>query len=115
MEVRTWSDLLQLLVLLVVGLLGVPLTQALKNAFGWKDKAALALTAVIAFVVASLEIYLSGMISFVDLGPQDIPGLFGLVFTTATVYYKLLSGSEGFFGRGMVLREKPLTLERDNL
>lgn len=105
MEVQNWSDLFQLVILLVIGLLGVPVTQALKNWLGWKDKAALGLTAGIAFVVAALEVYLSGLVNFAGLGLQDIPGLFGLLFTTATVYYKLLCGTSGFFGEGFVLKQ----------
>lgn len=105
MEVQTWNDLFQLVILLAVGLLGVPVTQFLKNWLGWKDKAALGLTAGIAFVVAGLEVYLSGLVNFANLGLQDIPGLFGLLFTTATVYYKLLCGSSSFFGKGFVLQE----------
>lgn len=106
MEIKTWSDLLQLVAVLLVGLLGVPLTQAVKNWLGWSEKAALALSAVVAFGVALLEVWLDGRVDFIGLTPADVPSLFGLVFTVATVYYKLFSGSESFFGKGLVLKTK---------
>ena len=112
MEIKTWSDLLQLGAVLVVALLGVPLTQAIKNWLGWSEKAALALSAVVAFGIALVEVWLDGKVDFVGLTPADVPGVFGLVFTVATVYYKLFSGSSNFLGKGLILKSKEQPLGR---
>jgi hypothetical protein len=46
-----------------------------------------------------------GPVDFGTFVVGDIPGLFGITFTMATVYYKLLSGTKGFLGQGLILKK----------
>lgn len=104
MDFTTWRDVLQFVVILVIGLVGVPITQAFKNWFKWTDKPAIILTAVVAGLLAILEVWLSGQIVFAKVTIQNFPEAFGLIFAVATIYYHLLKNNSGIFGKKFMIR-----------
>jgi uncharacterized membrane protein YeaQ/YmgE (transglycosylase-associated protein family) len=95
-----WQEIFTILITLIIGVLGSGLTEYFKNKLGWDEKAAVVLTGVIAAVLGALQIFLSGAFGFGDLTWETLPALIGLIFTAATLYYKLLKGSAvSLFGR----------------
>jgi len=105
MDFTTWQGLLQFFVTLVVGLLGVPVIQAIKNYFKLEDKMATMLAAVIAGGLALAELFLSGQVSYLDFTFVNIPTLFGLIFTVATIYYNLMKNVPNVLGAKFMVRE----------
>lgn len=99
-----WQELFTIVITLLIGVLGSGLTEYLKNKLGWDEKAAVVLTGVVAAVLGALQVFLSGAFGFGDLTWETLPALFGLIFTAATIYYKLLKGSAisllGKYGAG---------------
>lgn len=104
MEFTTWRDIFQFLITVVIGLIGVPITQAFKNYFKLVDKAAIVLTAVIAGLLAVLEIFLSGQINFEEITITNFPEAFGLIFAVATIYYHLMKDTSGFLGKKFMIK-----------
>lgn len=95
-----WQEIFTILITLIIGVLGSGVTEYLKNKLGWDEKAAVILTGVIAAVLGALQVLLSGEFGFGDLTWENLPALFGLIFTAATLYYKLLKGAAmSIFGR----------------
>lgn len=69
----------------IAGLVAPVLTQILKNAVGWSDAAALALTVAVSTAVAVTAMWLAGEIqSFGEMAKQA-----AAVFGLATLVYKL--------------------------
>lgn len=107
----TWRQVFELVILLAVGLLGSPITQAIKNGLGKlfnitiEERLALALTGVIAAILAVVEMLLSGALNLKEITPGTFPGTFTAVFTVATFYYGLLKNSDSFLGKGALLRK----------
>jgi len=110
LEVSSWQDLFKLLIMLVVAAAGAPVTQLIKNFFKTvlnkeiQDRLALVLTALVAGVFAVLEMWLSGVLVFSSITLDSFPSVFSGVFAVATLYYGWLKGSEGFFGRKVLLK-----------
>lgn len=81
-------------VLLIVnaaaGLLGVPITTALKRAFGWSDVAALGVAVGVSFVLAAIIAVVGGLVTGVPTDPQQVAEGFGVVFSMATILFKAL-------------------------
>lgn len=105
MEFTTWRDIFQFLITVLIGLIGVPITQAFKNYFKLADKAAIILTAVISGLLAILEVFLSGQMSFTEITVKNFPEAFGLIFAVGTIYYHLMKGTSGFFGKRFMIKE----------
>ena len=108
MEFTTWRDVLQFLITLLIGLIGVPITQAFKNYFHFEDKPAIILTAVIAGLLALLEVWLSGQVVFASLTVRNFPEFFGLIFAIGTIYYHLMKSNSGIFGQKFMIRNPNL-------
>jgi len=104
MEFTEWRDVLQFLITLLIGLIGVPVTQAFKNYFKFEDKPAIILTAVIAGLLAVLEVWLSGQVDFVDVTVKNFPEFFGLIFAIGTIYYHMLKDNAGIFGQKFMIK-----------
>lgn len=103
---ESYRGLFLLVISLLGGLVGVPLTQFLKNQFDLKDKGALSLSAGIAALIAISELLLTHQLDILTITIDNFPNVFGLVFTTATIYYKVFCGVGGFFGKSFMVREK---------
>ena len=90
---------------MIVGLLGVPIIQAIKNYLHFEDKVATMLAVVIAGVLALAELFLSGQVTFLDFTFANVPSLFGLIFTVATIYYNLMKNVPNALGSKFMIRE----------
>ena len=101
-----YNEIFRIVIILILGALGAPLTQWLKTTLGLQDGWAVAVTGIVAALVAIAEIFLSGAVGLGDLTLANFPAVFGLVFTAATVYYQLLKGVEGFFGQRFMLKDR---------
>lgn len=87
---ETWQDVLYYVVPIAIGFLGVPLTQFLKGKLGIDGKYALLLTYVVAGLLAVTQLVLMKQLDIGNITPETLPATFGLVFATATAYYKFL-------------------------
>ena len=108
MEFATWRDVFQFVLTLIIGLIGVPFIQALKNYFNFTDKPAIILTAVVAGLLGLLEVWLSGQVVFTNITLQNFPEFFGLIFAIATIYYNMLKDNKGFFGQRFMIKQPNL-------
>lgn len=110
MEDMTWHNLFQLLITLLVGFAGAPVTQLFKAALNSvfkttvEDRWALLLTAVVGFGMALLEMALTGVLGEGGITLQNFPQHFFTVFSLATVYYQWFKGSETPLGVKGLLR-----------
>ena len=105
MEFTEWRDVLQFIITLLIGLIGVPITQAFKNYFHFEDKPAIILTAVIAGLMALLEVWLSGQVAFESITVKNFPEFFGLIFAVGTIYYHLMKNNAGVFGQRFMIKQ----------
>ena len=81
---------LDVLVSMLAGVVGVPLANAIKNQFGLEGKPAVWMTFGVAIVLAVVALFLSGQMSFIDFTPERAVSMLGVVFSTATLIYKLI-------------------------
>lgn len=105
-----WQDVFKILIMLFVGVLGAPVTQAIKlglsNLLGKpvEDRWALLLTGAVSAVFALLEMWLSGTLDFSTITVENFPTAFFGVFTLATLYYGWLKGSDSLLGKRFLLK-----------
>lgn len=105
-EEGTYRWMFSVIITIVVGLLGAPVTQFIKNATGMEDRYALGLTMVVAFVLAVADMFLSGNLDFAAITVENFPQSFTAVFSVMTIYYAWLKNSPSFFGQGRLLKTK---------
>lgn len=86
----SWSEILETLVMLLVGLAGMPLTQWLKKKLGWQDLAVRFLAVTVAVGLGILELFLMGDLTFDMLTWANFANVFTAVFTVATIWFGLL-------------------------
>ena len=79
---------------LMVGIVAVPLIQLIKGWLKLDGKWALVLTAAVSVVLALVGLFLYGKVTLADFNWAELPEVFGLVFSTATVVYKLILSKE---------------------
>lgn len=105
---QTWRGVLETVVMVVLFLIGAPLTQFLKNALRLKDELAVLFTGLVAFVIAIAEVFLSGVLTLEAFSIDNLPFAFTTVFTVATFYYNLLKESPTVFGKkGLLPKLEP--------
>jgi hypothetical protein len=102
-----WQDVFKALILLAVAVAGSPITQLLKNLLKVEGRVALLLTGMVAAGIAVLEMWLSGILNFSQITVDNFPATFTAVMTVATFYYGLLKGTEGVFGKKLLLKPIP--------
>lgn len=78
----------------LVGGIGVPLIQWVKNHFGMAGKAAVWLTVGVSLVLAVAGLFLSDALSVGDFSPENILAAFGQIVAAATLAYKLILREE---------------------
>jgi len=106
----TWRDVFEIVILLIVGLAGSPISQLVKNLLTKllnkpvEGRLALIITGIIALGLAVLEKWLSGVLVFSEITLENFPGVFGLVFTAATFYYHLFKESNTVLGKNGLLK-----------
>jgi hypothetical protein len=107
---ETWQDVFKVVIMLVVGFAGAPVTQLFKNLLSTllkkavEDRWALLLTGLVAGGFALLEMWLSGALVWSDIGVSNFPQAFFGTFTLATLYYGWLKNSESLLGSGGLLK-----------
>lgn len=82
-----------LLLGLFAGLLGAPLIQAVKNAFGWKDKVAFTAAGIVSLLLAILVLVGQGVFGNLTWEMITVPYVINLlteVMVIATAIYKYL-------------------------
>lgn len=85
-----WSEILEILVMAVVGILGMPLTQWLKVRLGWQDLAVRILTVSVATVLAVVELFLMGDLSLEMFTLGNFTNVFTAIFTVAAIWFGVL-------------------------
>lgn len=75
----------------LVGALGVPVVNWLKQRWGAQGRAAMWLTTGVAAVLGVLASLLSQQLTASSLQPQELLAAFGQVLAAATLAYKLLT------------------------
>jgi hypothetical protein len=98
---ENWHDVLVWIVIGVVFIFGAPIIELIKVGLGKvfkvpiKDKAAVAVAVAVAAGLSLLELWLSGQLNSWPLSLDTFPEFLGVVFSMATVYFKLfMSGNK---------------------
>lgn len=95
MEFQSWQDVLIWAIIGLTFLFGAPIIQVIKLGLEKlfkvpiKDKAAFAVAVVVAAGLSLLELWLSGQLNAWPLSLDTFPEFLGVVFSMATVYFKL--------------------------
>lgn len=89
-EILTWHQLLEFVVALAIGFIGMGLTQWLKIQLKIADKLALLLTVAVSLVLAVGELLATGAITGESFQLAALPATLGGIFSLATIFYKLL-------------------------
>lgn len=87
MEIR---EILLTVLMIVVGLLGMPLTQWLKQKLNLTDIWAQLLSGAVAVVLAFAELFLAGDLTLDMFTLANFATVFGLVYTVASFWYGIL-------------------------
>ena len=82
------------LIAMLVGLIGIPLVNFLKQQFNLVDKAALLLTSGVSVLLALAVLFVMHMVQVSDFTWENAASVFGLVMSTATIVYKLMNKEE---------------------
>ena len=107
MEFKTWNDVFVWVIMIIVLLAGAPVSQLIKLAmqkiFGVTiyDVWAVVVTGIAAFLLAMLDMWLSGKLSGVTVG--TFPAWLSGILFVASMYWQLFKGSETFLGAGGLL------------
>jgi hypothetical protein len=111
MDAATYQAVFNTIIVLLTGLLGSPITQAVRLGLNKLFKTvidgrwALVLTGIMAAVLAVADMLLSSALNLSQINQQNFPTVFFAVFSLATFYFGLFKGSEGFLGRGFLLKK----------
>jgi hypothetical protein len=95
MDFKTWQDVFIWAIIGVTFLFGAPIIEFIKigleKAFKKpiKDNAALAVAVAVSAGISLLELWLSGQLKAWPLSLETFPEFLGVVFSVATVYFKL--------------------------
>lgn len=84
------NNVLQAIIAILAGLIGVPVINLLKRLLGWKDERAMLLTVFVAIVLSAVALFISGGISFSNMTWDTARNALGTVLMTATITYNLL-------------------------
>jgi hypothetical protein len=83
-------EILLTIVMIAVGLMGMPLTQWLKQKLGWEDIYAQLLSGAVAVVLAFAELFLAGDLTWDMLTLANLAAVFTAVYTVASFWYGIL-------------------------
>lgn len=109
---QSWQDVMKVGLMLIVLGAGAPFTQLAKNSLEVifkrpiEDRPALAVTAVVAAIVAVAELLLSGTVKIEKINSQTFPAYFFMAYATSSFYYSFLKNSDSFLGRGALLKQR---------
>jgi len=85
-----WNESFEGLVMLLIGALGMPLTAYLKTKLNWSDLYALLLAGAVAFALAAANLFIAGDLTIEMFTLQNFAEVFGMIFSAATIWYRLL-------------------------
>jgi hypothetical protein len=88
----TTEQLIELFVMLIGGIIGMPITQWLKSKFGVDDTSALALSGAVAGILAVVALFAGGQLGLADFAWERLPATLAVVWSTAVLVYNLLRG-----------------------
>lgn len=88
------TELIVTVILIVTGLIGMPIINALKEKMGLSGNAALALASAVSIILAVLVTLLSGQFATVDWSLPSLVNAATVVFAAATIFYKVLTTGE---------------------
>jgi len=80
-----------LVITAITGILGVPVVQYLKAKFGWTGNAALSIAVAVSFAIGLAVAIVNGQVTGELIDPKQVADAFGVVFTVATVVFKLFT------------------------
>lgn len=73
----------------LVGGIGVPIVGYFKSKLGWDDRAAMILTIVITFLIATIALFVSQELAVSSFTLENLVAVFGQVIAAATIVYGL--------------------------
>ncbi len=84
------QDNLLLIISLIVGLVGMPIIQKIKEIFQLADNKALLVALGVSVVFGALSVWGSGGFNLSEFTPDAVVSAIALVFGSASVFYKVL-------------------------
>lgn len=85
------SELITIAISLISGILGVPLVTGLKNWLKLNDTKALLLTAVIAAILAEIQLTITGQLPLETTTLDNFYAVFTAIYTASNVVFKALT------------------------
>ena len=85
------QDNVLLVITAITGILGVPVVTWLKTKFAWEDGMAFGLAVGVSFALGLVIAFVNGQITGTLVDPKQVGDAFGVVFTTATILFKMLT------------------------
>ncbi len=83
-----------IIVSVLLGLLGVPFVSWIKGKLNWSEGKALLLAGVTATALAVGQLFAAGQLGVADFGLDSLAATIGVIFSTSTVFFKLLKYRE---------------------
>ena len=87
-------ELVSQVIVLVAGLLGMPIVEFFKRHFQVAGNVALGVALGVSFVLAAAVAFATGQVSAVPVSIEEVGSLWAVVFSIATVFYKLFVGDK---------------------
>lgn len=88
------EDLILLVISLIGGILGMPLISWLKGKLGLDSTSALAIAAAVSGLIAFVVLFATGQLTAMSFTWENLPAVFALVFSTATLVYNMIRGTK---------------------
>jgi NhaP-type Na+/H+ or K+/H+ antiporter len=79
-----------IIVSVLLGLLGVPFVSWVKGKLNVSEGKALLIAGAVAGVLGAAQLFVAGQLGVADFSLDNLAATFGVIFSSATVFYKLL-------------------------
>lgn len=89
------EDNLVLLISVVAGFVGMPIINLLKGLLQIDDFKAVALTTGVSILLGAVVVYLNGGFALAEITVDAVAAAAGLVFASATIFFKALASARG--------------------
>ena len=89
----TTEQLIALVVSLIAGVLGMPLTQFLKSKLNLDGTSAFGISIAVSGVLAVLALVVGGQLGAADFTYEALPATLAIVWSTATLVYNAIRGN----------------------
>ena len=100
-----WREILFMVLAAIVFLGGSPIIQLIKNLLSKllkvtiEDRWAVAVSLVVSFGLAVLEMFLTGQFSGIEFSLQNLPDFFASVYAIAQIYFSFFKNSDSALGK----------------